>query len=127
MSVLKYNSIIEVFGFQGGKEHGVPILISDLEPELSKKNLFVGDAILSVNGIDLNQVSWAQIFIPTIFEHINMLFKTESLLKISPQQMEDYLKLWIQTVRKSVKETRENEVPIWFDITISKKIYNSTF
>ncbi len=41
---------------QGGKEHGVPILVSDLEPKSCPKNLFVGDAILSVNGIDLNQV-----------------------------------------------------------------------
>ena len=43
---------------QGGREHGVPILISELEPTLTERNLFVGDAILSVNGVDLNQVTY---------------------------------------------------------------------
>ncbi|VDO26049.1 unnamed protein product [Onchocerca flexuosa] len=40
----------------GGKEHGVPILISEIHPKQPAErcgNLFVGDAILSVNGIDL--------------------------------------------------------------------------
>ncbi|VDN58307.1 unnamed protein product [Dracunculus medinensis] len=40
----------------GGKEHGVPILISEIHPGQPAErcgNLFVGDAILSVNGIDL--------------------------------------------------------------------------
>ncbi|KAL3998050.1 Golgi-associated PDZ and coiled-coil motif-containing protein [Acanthocheilonema viteae] len=40
----------------GGKEHGVPILISEIHPNQPAErcgNLFVGDAILSVNGIDL--------------------------------------------------------------------------
>lgn len=40
----------------GGKEHGVPILISEIhegQPADRCKTLFVGDAILSVNGLDL--------------------------------------------------------------------------
>lgn len=45
------------FVFKGGKEHGVPILISEVHPDQPADrsgNLFVGDAILSVNGIDLS-------------------------------------------------------------------------
>ena len=41
---------------QGGKEHGVPILISEIhegQPAERCGQLYVGDAILSVNGIDL--------------------------------------------------------------------------
>ena len=40
----------------GGKEHGVPILISEIHANLPAEKcnqLFVGDAILSVNGINL--------------------------------------------------------------------------
>lgn len=43
----------------GGKEHGVPILISEIHPDLPAwrcASLFVGDAILAVNGIDLRNV-----------------------------------------------------------------------
>lgn len=43
---------------QGGREHGVPILISELEPNGPAAlcgNLYIGDAILSVNGVDLRQ------------------------------------------------------------------------
>ncbi|XP_066991480.2 Golgi-associated PDZ and coiled-coil motif-containing protein [Anabrus simplex] len=42
----------------GGREHGVPILISELEaegPASRSGALYVGDAILSVNGTDLKQ------------------------------------------------------------------------
>ncbi|XP_077287065.1 uncharacterized protein LOC143911837 [Arctopsyche grandis] len=42
----------------GGREHGVPILISELEadgPAAQTGQLYVGDAILSVNNIDLRQ------------------------------------------------------------------------
>ncbi|XP_044742910.1 Golgi-associated PDZ and coiled-coil motif-containing protein-like [Chrysoperla carnea] len=42
----------------GGREHGVPILISELEPNgpaALSGQLYIGDAILSVNGIDLKQ------------------------------------------------------------------------
>ncbi|XP_013786292.1 Golgi-associated PDZ and coiled-coil motif-containing protein-like isoform X2 [Limulus polyphemus] len=42
----------------GGREHGVPILISEIHPDQPASrsgNLFVGDAVLSVNNIDLRQ------------------------------------------------------------------------
>ena len=45
--------------FQGGREHGVPILVSVIHPDTpaSRSNqLFVGDAILSVNGHNLREV-----------------------------------------------------------------------
>lgn len=41
---------------QGGKEHGVPILISEIHPSQPAERcggLHVGDAILAVNGINL--------------------------------------------------------------------------
>ena len=48
------------FFLQGGREHGVPILISELEiggPAHECKNLYVGDAILKVNDISLENAS----------------------------------------------------------------------
>ncbi|XP_048485260.1 uncharacterized protein LOC105398535 [Plutella xylostella] len=42
----------------GGREHGVPILISELEaggPAALTGELFVGDAILAINDVDLTQ------------------------------------------------------------------------
>ena len=42
----------------GGREHGVPILISEIHdngPAHQSGELFVGDAILSVNGNDLRE------------------------------------------------------------------------
>jgi golgi-associated PDZ and coiled-coil motif-containing protein len=42
----------------GGKDHGVPILISEIHPNgpaYRSSELFVGDAILSVNGINLRE------------------------------------------------------------------------
>ena len=50
--------LINVEYLQGGKEHGVPVLISEVhrgQPADRCGQLFVGDAILSVNGIDLRQ------------------------------------------------------------------------
>lgn len=47
----------------GGKEHGVPILISDIHPGLPASQnggLFIGDAILSVNGIDLRNAKHSE-------------------------------------------------------------------
>jgi hypothetical protein len=47
----------------GGKEHGVPILISEIHangPAHRSANLYVGDAILSVNGIDLRSVKHSE-------------------------------------------------------------------
>jgi PREDICTED: similar to golgi associated PDZ domain and coiled-coil motif containing protein len=44
--------------FTGGKEHGIPILISEIHrntPASRCGSLYVGDAILSINGIDLRQ------------------------------------------------------------------------
>ncbi|CAK5054085.1 unnamed protein product [Meloidogyne enterolobii] len=47
----------------GGKEHGVPIIISELhsgQAAESSGNLFVGDALLSVNGKSLNNLKHSQ-------------------------------------------------------------------
>ncbi|CAC5425658.1 Golgi-associated PDZ and coiled-coil motif-containing protein [Mytilus coruscus] len=47
----------------GGKEHGVPILISEIhegQPADRCENLYVGDAILSVNSIDLRNAKHAE-------------------------------------------------------------------
>lgn len=43
----------------GGKEHGVPVLISEIHPNTPASRcgqLYVGDAIFNVNGIDLRSV-----------------------------------------------------------------------
>lgn len=48
---------------QGGKEHGVPILVSEIHPGQPAERcgkLFVGDAILSVNGTDLRAAKHAE-------------------------------------------------------------------
>lgn len=48
------------FLLQGGREHGVPILISELEvggPAYECRNLYVGDAILKVNNVSLENAS----------------------------------------------------------------------
>lgn len=45
-----------VSAHQGGKEHGVPILISEIhvsQPAERCGGLHVGDAILAVNGVNL--------------------------------------------------------------------------
>nr|CAD7445803.1 unnamed protein product [Timema bartmani] len=42
----------------GGREHGVPILISEIEPDglaASSRAVFIGDAILSVNRHNLRE------------------------------------------------------------------------
>jgi hypothetical protein len=47
----------------GGKEHGVPILISEIDangPADRTMSLYVGDAILEVNDVDLRNVKHAQ-------------------------------------------------------------------
>lgn len=49
---------------KGGREHGVPILISELEaggPAALTGELFVGDAILAINELDLTQVLFLSI------------------------------------------------------------------
>ena len=48
---------------QGGKEHGVPILISEIHPGLPAERcqgVYVGDAILSCNGIDLQEAKHSE-------------------------------------------------------------------
>jgi len=48
---------------QGGREHGVPILISEIHPDLPAHRsaaLYVGDAILGVNGIDLRDAKHSE-------------------------------------------------------------------
>ena len=48
---------------QGGKEHGVPILISEIhegQPADRCQGLYVGDAILSVNQHDLRNAKHAE-------------------------------------------------------------------
>lgn len=57
---LKRNNSSEGIGISitGGREHGVPILISEIHnkgPASRSKQLYVGDAILSVNNIDLKE------------------------------------------------------------------------
>ena len=52
-----------LYFYQGGKEHGVPILISEIhegQPADKCDALYVGDAILSVNGIDLRESKHAE-------------------------------------------------------------------
>lgn len=44
---------------QGGREHGVPVLISVIHPDTPASRsgqLYVGDAIISVNGLSLKEV-----------------------------------------------------------------------
>ncbi len=48
--------VLYVCSHQGGKEHGVPILISEIHPSQPADRcggLHVGDAILAVNSINL--------------------------------------------------------------------------
>lgn len=58
-----FSRLFSRFVFQGGKEHGVPILISEIhegQPAHRCKGLYIGDAILSVNGIDLRNAKHAE-------------------------------------------------------------------
>jgi C-terminal processing protease CtpA/Prc len=58
--------LLKIFVVQGGREHGVPILISELEPEGPAARtgaLYVGDAILSVNSISLRDVGSNLLFV----------------------------------------------------------------
>jgi len=59
--VVVYKSHNEGLGISitGGKEHGVPILVSEVHPHMAawrSGQLFVGDAILSVNEVDIRNV-----------------------------------------------------------------------
>jgi hypothetical protein len=47
---------------KGGKEHGVPILISEIHPGQAAErcgDLYVGDAILAANSVDLRHAKHA--------------------------------------------------------------------
>ncbi|CAH0393826.1 unnamed protein product [Bemisia tabaci] len=58
--MLKREAFTELgISITGGKEHGVPILISELEPKIAQ-GLYVGDAIISVNGTSLAQMTHQQ-------------------------------------------------------------------
>uniref|UniRef100_A0A915JLC2 PDZ domain-containing protein n=1 Tax=Romanomermis culicivorax TaxID=13658 RepID=A0A915JLC2_ROMCU len=64
----------------GGREHGVPILISDIhkgQPADRCRKLYVGDAILSVNGIDLQHVSHTQA-VEVLSKQVQMLLTRAS-------------------------------------------------
>lgn len=55
-SLFEFTYYIIQITLQGGKEHGVPILISEIHPGQPADRcqaLYVGDAIMSVNNIDL--------------------------------------------------------------------------
>lgn len=58
MNQLDHIFIKIIINLQGGREHGVPILISELEPNGPAalcQQLYIGDAILYVNDRDLRQ------------------------------------------------------------------------
>lgn len=70
-------NIIKKFNLQGGKEHGVPILVSEVhlnQPADRCQNIFIGDAILTVNGIDLRSLKH--------IEAVQILSKEVFLIKI---------------------------------------------
>ena len=75
---------------QGGKEHGVPILISEIhegQPADRCQGLYVGDAILSVNQHDLRNAKHAeavQLLSQQVNEHSHSLLFTV-LTSIHPQ------------------------------------------
>ena len=57
-----FNNCSTIF-YQGGKEHGVPIIISEIHDDMPAQrcqDLYVGDAILSVNATDLKDATHAQ-------------------------------------------------------------------
>lgn len=63
MHTRTHNCIIFALPLQGGKEHGVPILISEIhegQPAERCQGLYVGDAILSVNNLDLRNAKHAE-------------------------------------------------------------------
>ena len=69
--------------FQGGKEHGVPILISEIhegQPADRCNGLYVGDAILAVNGIDLRNAKHAE-GVKVLSEQVGGLFNTELYIR----------------------------------------------
>lgn len=76
--------IAELF-LKGGREHGVPILISDIhkgQPADRCGQLYVGDAILAVNGIDLQQAQHAHA-VEVLSKQVRFGFFFVQSLKIS--------------------------------------------
>uniref|UniRef100_A0A914QLG2 Golgi-associated PDZ and coiled-coil motif-containing protein n=1 Tax=Panagrolaimus davidi TaxID=227884 RepID=A0A914QLG2_9BILA len=76
----------------GGKEHGVPILVSEIHPDQPGERcgqLFVGDAILSVNGISLKAVKHSEavaILSKEMVENNELSFE---VVYVSPEQDSD--------------------------------------
>ena len=55
---MDYTIDLQLISCQGGKEHGVPIIISEIHAGMPAERcgeLYVGDAILSVNNRDLQE------------------------------------------------------------------------
>lgn len=78
-----------VFFFKGGKEHGVPILVSEIHegmPAAKCTDLYIGDAILSVNGRDLRSVTHAQAVnvLSRVYGEIQM-----EVLYVNPEESDD--------------------------------------
>lgn len=77
-----------MFSHQGGKEHGVPILISEIHPSQPADRcggLHVGDAILAVNSINLRDAKHKEAVtilsqqVTQVFTHMRTLHHTHSL------------------------------------------------
>jgi hypothetical protein len=80
---LKRNGSNEGLGISitGGREHGVPILISEVHDDgLASRSgeLYVGDAILSVNGIDLKEALHSQA-VETLSNLVRALYRCENV------------------------------------------------
>uniref|UniRef100_A0A914YUC0 PDZ domain-containing protein n=1 Tax=Panagrolaimus superbus TaxID=310955 RepID=A0A914YUC0_9BILA len=76
----------------GGKEHGVPILISEIHPDQPGERcgqLFVGDAILSVNGISLKSVKHSEAVAILSKEMVENNELTFECVYVSPEQDSD--------------------------------------
>ena len=60
---------------QGGKEHGVPILISEIhegQPADRCGQLYVGDAILAVNDVDLSEAKHVEA-VRTLSQQVSLI------------------------------------------------------
>lgn len=88
---LKRNSPNEGLGLSitGGREHGVPILISEIHddgPAARSNELFIGDAILNVNDVDLKESSHSEAV--EILSNIMGEIKLEVLFAASDDESE---------------------------------------
>ena len=80
---------LDIMFFQGGKEHGVPILVSEIHegmPAAKCTDLYIGDAILSVNGRDLRGATHAQAvhILSRVYGEIQM-----EVLYVDPEESDD--------------------------------------